>query len=444
MKNDLSCGVVRDLLPSYAEGLTGAESREAIEKHLRECEDCRGVYQRMTSPEEPAEEEEEREVDYLRGLRRKGRRRVGLGVLLALIAAALTCFLAFFIAGRETPAASLGWQTAVEDDLVKIDLYLMDSARGIRSVEWQESEPGVVELTVRSALISPFSQGSVHEEYKASQSVTKVMLDGQTLWEDGQSVSREAAQAFACVHDYLGDATANVQLAQALGVSRRLGFFTGELHTEEEPYGWTLNLAEALTAADKEAITCFSYLLLAGVGNLDWVEWDCVVDGEHTLLKLDREQASEWAGRDIKECAASAAELQKAMNSLPAIRGNLYENDEGYALYLQVVNKADDAVYGLGADFYYDGEIRTSCYGENADGSPLDPGQMMTLDFLREDLGGGSLPGHELSFALSVKDEAGNLHQLSQRFDLPDPRFGLSYSCVLTGSFAEGFELAFL
>ncbi|MBO7667094.1 MAG: DUF4825 domain-containing protein, partial [Firmicutes bacterium] len=279
MKNDLSCGVVRDLLPSYAEGLTGAESREAIEKHLEECGDCRDIFRRMTAPEEPERaEEENREVDYLRDLRRRGRRRVGLGVALALAAAALACFVAFFIWGRETPASSLGWQTQVEGDLVKADLYMLDSARGIRQVEWTEPEPGVVELRVSSALISPFSQGSVHEEYQAGGSVSKVLLDGDTIWENGQNISREAAQAFACVHDYLGDASANVQLAQALGVSRRLGFFTSELHTEEEPYGWTLQMKEELTAADKEAVTAFSYLLLAGVGNLGWVEWDCVID----------------------------------------------------------------------------------------------------------------------------------------------------------------------
>ena len=37
MKNDLTCGVVRDLLPSYVEGLTSPESNTAVERHLSEC-----------------------------------------------------------------------------------------------------------------------------------------------------------------------------------------------------------------------------------------------------------------------------------------------------------------------------------------------------------------------------------------------------------------------
>ena len=34
MKNDLTCAVARDLLPSYAEGLTAPETNEAMKRHL--------------------------------------------------------------------------------------------------------------------------------------------------------------------------------------------------------------------------------------------------------------------------------------------------------------------------------------------------------------------------------------------------------------------------
>ena len=40
MKNDLTCGVVRDLLPSYVEGLTSPESNTAVERHLSGCPEC--------------------------------------------------------------------------------------------------------------------------------------------------------------------------------------------------------------------------------------------------------------------------------------------------------------------------------------------------------------------------------------------------------------------
>ena len=37
MKNDLTCAVVRDLLPAYTEGLTEQETNEAVERHLEGC-----------------------------------------------------------------------------------------------------------------------------------------------------------------------------------------------------------------------------------------------------------------------------------------------------------------------------------------------------------------------------------------------------------------------
>ena len=40
-KNKYSCGIVRDLMPLYRDGVCGEESRRIVEEHLRECTDCR-------------------------------------------------------------------------------------------------------------------------------------------------------------------------------------------------------------------------------------------------------------------------------------------------------------------------------------------------------------------------------------------------------------------
>ena len=54
----LSCNIIRDLLPLYAEELASADSREAVEGHLLGCESCRKAYEDMKTcpviiPEEP-------------------------------------------------------------------------------------------------------------------------------------------------------------------------------------------------------------------------------------------------------------------------------------------------------------------------------------------------------------------------------------------------------
>ena len=37
----LSCGIVKDLLSSYRDELLSEDVKEAVEEHLKECEDCR-------------------------------------------------------------------------------------------------------------------------------------------------------------------------------------------------------------------------------------------------------------------------------------------------------------------------------------------------------------------------------------------------------------------
>ena len=43
------CSVIQDLLPLYAEDLTGEDSRKLVEDHLESCPDCRAVLENMRS-----------------------------------------------------------------------------------------------------------------------------------------------------------------------------------------------------------------------------------------------------------------------------------------------------------------------------------------------------------------------------------------------------------
>ena len=52
----LACDIIRDLLPSYADGLTSQASNEAVESHLAACPACRAAYAAMqegTAGEDP-------------------------------------------------------------------------------------------------------------------------------------------------------------------------------------------------------------------------------------------------------------------------------------------------------------------------------------------------------------------------------------------------------
>ena len=49
---EISCNVIRDLLPLYAEDMVSEDSRDLVEKHIRECQDCSMILNRTVHPVE--------------------------------------------------------------------------------------------------------------------------------------------------------------------------------------------------------------------------------------------------------------------------------------------------------------------------------------------------------------------------------------------------------
>ena len=43
----ISCGIIKDLLPLYIDGVCGDESKAAVEEHIGVCETCRAELQAM-------------------------------------------------------------------------------------------------------------------------------------------------------------------------------------------------------------------------------------------------------------------------------------------------------------------------------------------------------------------------------------------------------------
>ena len=84
----ISCGVIRDLLPSYVEQLTDSETNELVEQHLADCEECRKIVGNMKNNEKMSpviQGEEKAELDFLK----KNKKRTRLIVWCSIIAAVL-------------------------------------------------------------------------------------------------------------------------------------------------------------------------------------------------------------------------------------------------------------------------------------------------------------------------------------------------------------------
>lgn len=84
MKNDLTCEVVQDLLPSYVDHLTSDVTNTAIETHIRECADCRRILSDMQTPEPvPAQTATDAStIDFLKKSNKRNKRRILAAILI--------------------------------------------------------------------------------------------------------------------------------------------------------------------------------------------------------------------------------------------------------------------------------------------------------------------------------------------------------------------------
>lgn len=121
----MNCGIVRDLLPLYEDGLCSKESRKAVEEHLKSCETCRKLL-----PEGPAEAGQEpaaaegsaAEGGVLQGISREWKRQkrrswrrgilLGMALLLGLALLARPLLMGYLKTG------AMGTETDMAGDLL--------------------------------------------------------------------------------------------------------------------------------------------------------------------------------------------------------------------------------------------------------------------------------------------------------------------------------------
>lgn len=318
MNNKLDCAIVRDLLPSYADGLTSAETNAAVAAHLTDCADCAAALRRMQSPETP-EPSAVPEVDYLKMLRRRSKRGAMLTGLVCALAVLGVLFVLVFCCGSDAGSDGIFCRTSVTDGQVSVAGQLTDSGRGVVRAT-AEAENGVVRIHVFTAPKTFFNSGELHVSCRAAGEVKQVLLGDRLLWEDGTEIKALTARLFAAASPYVGNMSANAALADILGVSEQLGAFTNELQTSQEPYGWTLRLKTTFFEKDeteiRELMKSDACVMLALIGNLGQVTWEYTTYAGEQTFTVTAQDASAAAGCDIKSCGVSAVELQKLLAAL--------------------------------------------------------------------------------------------------------------------------------
>ena len=321
MKNDLTCGVVRDLLPSYVEGLTSDETNAAVEAHLAACPDCAARRDAMAAPEESASAEQSREVDYLKTVRRKSGRRVVIAIACTLAVILAGVALKMFVIGEPASREGMSWSMRCYE--TAMDLRVYSTWSGVAYCRWElENNDGVVRLTAKQVLPSVLYDSADHRERIPLDGVQEVWIAGQLIWQDGIPISSGTMDLYQTKTPYVGDISALDRVANALNIPGRCGSYLNSLQTSQEPYGWTLEFSDAYSEEKAARLNEtmeqeLALLMLALVDNLGEVSWTYrTQDGTLQTRTVTLAEANAGLSRSVKDYAASPAELQQLRDLL--------------------------------------------------------------------------------------------------------------------------------
>ena len=318
----IPCEMIRDLFPSYIDGLTSETSNKEIEEHVGGCEECGKILASMKgggeafAPEEPGD----KEIDFLKKNKRRNLKIVLFSILGALALAVLVIALRFFVIGEKPQEGWPYWDVAVDGRELKLkSLFTEDSATAVAGVRFEEKD-GVVTITARKVLVSFFHTGNYEGSFTAKEEIRQVRAGGLVIWDDGVQISNLAARLYETVHAYVGDMSANNRTAQVLRLEDVFGPYSNELETKKEPYGWKITLKVGLTSEkDKRNSTIMmaaATLLMGTIGNLDRVTFSYTMDGVPEEMVWTRKQAETFFRQAYEEELQDCQESPRAMNAL--------------------------------------------------------------------------------------------------------------------------------
>ena len=343
MKNDLTCAVVEDLLPSYAEGLTSPETNGAVERHLAGCKGCSAKLAAMRAPEPEQEREETaKEVDYLKKVKRRGWKRVTLAVLLTVLVLLGALAAKVFVIGSPASVDTMAVRTWTAGGQLWVDVTSNVSANAYWG--WDtEVENGTARITAREVVVSPIHPTAWGRIGVPLEGVEEVYLCGRLIWQEG--LITVALQKFETLYEaqtpYVGDPSALNRIAQALYLESLLGNYTFSLQTAAEPYGWTLEFGREMVGGQTDIM--MSYLapqMLAVVGNLGTVSW----------TYQDADGNTQTRTITLEEVDAQLPELAAAYNAANGTDWLVLESVKDYAQSPIALQRLDAICWQLYAD----------------------------------------------------------------------------------------------
>lgn len=338
MKNNIPCEVINDLFPLYIDELTSEETNRQIENHILECEDCRKTLESMqyTSGEELANSKvmdaaEKKEIDFLKATKKKNKKAIAGAVAGVIVVFAIAILLVQYVFGFNEIIDPDRWNVSVNDDQVNITGEPANNKLYVKDCAYELSD-GILKVSTKCARKIDTNRKTTEFSYALTEGenrLKEIYIDGSLVWQDGVRITEKALAVFNSKHPYMGDAVANIDTAQALGISNTVGAFTNELESTEEPYVWRIVFSKKTspTAYATVAKKCEAYgcILLATIDNLDEVEfvWNYNDKSDFISCRVTKDgpesgnfSMDDLTVKDLKEAGKTPASLQRLMDEL--------------------------------------------------------------------------------------------------------------------------------
>lgn len=81
----MKCSVIQDLMPSYVDEICSQDSRELVQEHVAECEQCKAKLEKLENTQIVAGDASKKQVDYLKKIRNTILRKEWLGKFVLVI-----------------------------------------------------------------------------------------------------------------------------------------------------------------------------------------------------------------------------------------------------------------------------------------------------------------------------------------------------------------------
>ena len=320
MKNKIPCEIIKDLLPTYLEELTSAESNNLIKEHLSECERCRKIADRMGGVVEVASEDDKKELNFLKKSKKKTIAITGSVIIAAFVVYVIIFNLIGIDVGLPVPNDYIRiTQLEVEGKTLNISGYLDDYDKDIKELEIYQDN-GVVIISVVPSLFNMHTQNGFNEEYIAPEEIKGVCLMHDYIWYEGEEITGTTAQIYLEQHPYVGDPPVVQHTIDRIGLNKFLGTYELEIHSNKMPYGITLTtdrqFGKDVQNECENRMKQYATILIGAIDNLSYVTYQYYIDGELVTLTFDENDATDFVGKPVKEQFETPVTLQDMLMSI--------------------------------------------------------------------------------------------------------------------------------